>query len=270
MVHDVREEPIGSLREQRIVASRKSAKGSFHAERLVHFIRNQCGNILDSRGDGERPASSDGLKKTYFFPGDFIDGYHRWLSRCPRDANQLIKIGIDGWLFPADALKLYEMAFFCDDILEVGTFKGLSTTIMAQAIFNSGRESTIVTCDLDPVYVAEARIGFQLRQVPDRSRHQFIASEGTAFVRDLASTGKKFSFAFIDHSHCYEHVLGVCEHLADVLVPGSFCLFHDYNDPRNLPGFEGYGVYQGVRDGLPPELFDFFGIFGCTGLYRRK
>jgi cephalosporin hydroxylase len=181
----------------------------------------------------------------------------------------LINIGIEGWLFPADALKLYEMAYFCEDILEIGTYKGHSTTIMANAIFNSGRQSSIVTCDLDPISVAEARAGFELRQIPGLARHQFVASEGTAFINSLARAGKKFSFAFIDHSHCYEHVLGVCQGLGDVLLPGSFCLFHDYNDPRNLPGVEAYGVYQGVRDGLAKELFQFFGIFGCTGLFRR-
>jgi hypothetical protein len=51
------------------------------------------------------------------------------------------------------------------------------------------------------------------------------------------------------------------------MVPGAFCLFHDYNDPRNLPGIESYGVYQGVRDGLPKDEFDFF--IGCPDGIRR-
>jgi cephalosporin hydroxylase len=209
-------------------------------------------------------------RKTYSFPGKFIDGYHQWLSRCPVHPYHMIDIGIEGWLFPADALKLYELAYFCEDILEIGTFKGLSTTVMANAVFNSGRQSPIVTCDVNPGSVAEARLGFRLRQVPDRELHHFFPWEGTAFVQHLGKAERRFSFIFIDHSHNYEHVLGVCQNISKVMVHGAFCLFHDYNDPRNLPGIESYGVYQGVRDGLPKDEFDFFGVFGCTGLFRKK
>ncbi len=58
----------------------------------------------------------------------------------------------------------------------------------------------------------------------------------------------------------------------------SFCirlfnlgaLFHDYNDQRNImPDVADYGVFQGVRDGLAPGQFEFYGVFGCAGLFRR-
>ena len=59
------------------------------------------------------------------------------------------------------------------------------------------------------------------------------------------------------------------ERLADVLWPGAFCLFHDFNDFRNAdPAYEDYGVYQGVADGLQQGRFEFWGIYGCCGLYR--
>ena len=211
-----------------------------------------------------------GYKKTYDFPGEFIDGYHQWLSRCPKHPYHMIDIGIEGWLFPADALKLYEMAYFAGDILEIGTYRGLSTTVMANAIFNSARPRHIITCDLDPVCVAESRIGFRIRNVPDRELHHFFPFEGTEFVKHLGAHERRFSFVFVDHSHNYEHVLGVCQNLPSVVESGAFVLFHDYNDPRNLTHIENYGVYQGVHDGLDKKMFDFFGVFGCTGLFRRR
>jgi hypothetical protein len=79
-----------------------------------------------------------------------------------------------------------------------------------------------------------------------------------------------FDFAFIDHSHAYEHVYDVCRSLDKVLRHGAFCLFHDFNDPRNAAAEEiEYGVYQGVFEGLDLSSFEFWGIYGCTGLFRR-
>ena len=51
--------------------------------------------------------------------------------------------------------------------------------------------------------------------------------------------------------------------------PG-FALFHDFNDPRNsMEEVADYGVYQGVMDGLRTDRWEFWGIYGCTGLFRR-
>src|SRR5512139_4237922 len=58
---------------------------------------------------------------------------------------------IQGWLRRDDALKLYEMAYYAkDDILELGSYHGLSTTIMANAIRQSPLKKKIHTVDLQP------------------------------------------------------------------------------------------------------------------------
>jgi hypothetical protein len=31
-----------------------------------------------------------------------------------------------------------------------------------------------------------------------------------------------------------------------------------------------HGVYQAVVDGLAPADFDFYGLYGCLALYRRR
>src|SRR4051812_49312280 len=42
---------------------------------------------------------------------------------------------IDGWLEPVDSLKLYELAYLADGpFLEIGTYRGKSTTLIATAL----------------------------------------------------------------------------------------------------------------------------------------
>ena len=83
-------------------------------------------------------------KPTYDFPGDYLDGFHQFLANAPEFAPDVaegcINIGFEGWLLPADACKLYELAYFNGDVLEIGTYRGLSSAVMAHAITNSGAD----------------------------------------------------------------------------------------------------------------------------------
>lgn len=60
----------------------------------------------------------------------------------------------------------------------------------------------------------------------------------------------------------------MCRELDKITAVGGFCLFHDYNDAKNNQAEHDYGVYQAVMDGLDLARFEFYGIYGCTGLYR--
>jgi SAM-dependent methyltransferase len=206
--------------------------------------------------------------KTYAYPGEFINRQHATLVSNLAPSG-MIDIGIDGWLLPADALKLYELAYFCGgDVLELGTYSGLSTSVIAQASHDAGVDSAIVTIDLDPGAIARSRANLQGR--PGAERIYPLAADGAQAVRSLNDANRTFDFAFIDHSHAYEHVYDVCRLLDRVLKPGAFCLFHDFNDPRNADAdVTEYGVHQGVLEGLDLSRFEFWGIYGCTGLFRR-
>src|SRR4249920_3794215 len=71
--------------------------------------------------------------RTFNFPGEFINEEHRALASNIR-SDGMIDIGVEGWLLAADALKLYELVYFCGgDVLELGTYRGLSTSICAPA-----------------------------------------------------------------------------------------------------------------------------------------
>ena len=215
-------------------------------------------------------------RPTYDFPGDFAHAGQRAVDRLPLTDGILVQkknrrwFGqvIPGWLRREDALKLYELAFFAEgDILEVGSYQGLSTAILAQAARDSGRLAHVYALDISPLAVAATERN--LRSLGLHRRVSAICAEARATMEDFAGKGVRFGFAFVDHAHDYRSVVEVCAALADVLRPGAFCLFHDFNDFRNAdPAYQDYGVYQGVADGLEQGRFEFWGIYGCCGLYR--
>jgi len=216
--------------------------------------------------------------RTFEFPGEFINESHKYFSICPIRDGILIDIRdrptdgavIEGWLQREDALKLYEIAYFVTgDILELGSYHGLSTSILARAVQDSPHKKNVFSVDLDMDHV---RIASQhLREMGLKSYVITMCGEAVSTMKGLVSAGTKFDFVFIDHSHAYDPVYSVCRELGDVLRPGGFCLFHDFNDSRNRDADQkDYGVYQAVMSGLDTKRFDFYGIYGCTALYRFK
>jgi hypothetical protein len=244
----------------------------------LEFVHDTPAHLLELRRHAETFLPLSGTKvdmrtampfrKTFQYAGEYIGAGQSDLIAKIRD-NGMIDIGIEGWLLPADALKLYEMAYFClGDILELGAYRGLSATVMNRAINDAGREAKIISIDLDPISIEASRN--QLAFASDGNRAMFFCDEGASALRNLASIKRKFGFAFIDHSHCYEHVYEAASVLHRVVELHGFALFHDFNDPRNSMESEvDYGVYQGALDGLKADRWEFWGIFGCTGLFRR-
>lgn len=215
-------------------------------------------------------------RPTFDFAGKFIDSTHRQLANRVDQATGLVRLKtrrwygkiIPGWLLPADALKLYEMAYFAQgDILELGSYHGLSTSILSMANRHSYRQKSICSVDLDPSCVAETRHTLQIQRL-DR-QVTLICAEAAAAVKRLIFERQQYSFVFIDHSHAYEPMLKVCRELHGIVRSGGFCLFHDFNNAWNRdPANHDYGVYQAVTESLMVDEYEFWGIYGCTALYR--
>jgi SAM-dependent methyltransferase len=216
-------------------------------------------------------------RPTFDFAGPYIDSAHQGLATCPVKDGFLIQIKnsrwfgqvIPGWLRREDALKLYEIAYFvAADILELGSFHGLSTSILSRANHNAPVRKSIYSVDLDPVAVQAARIHLRRQRLDRNVRVE--REDALSAVRRMAASGKLAAMVFVDHSHEYDPVYDVCRAMATVLQPGGFCLFHDFNDIRNRDaGNQDYGVYQAVVAGLDPAEFDFYGLYGVTAVYRR-
>jgi len=217
-------------------------------------------------------------RPTYDFGKTFINSRHRRYSTCAVPSGILIKPkrwrwfgeSIPGWLQRADALKLYELAFFSrGDILEIGSYHGLSTSVLSQANRDSPVRKRIVSVEIDPASAAATRrtLG-RWRLQRDVTQ---LCADGLAVVRDFIGSRRLFGFVFVDHGHDRDSVFTLCCELTAIVEPGGFCLFHDFNDARNTDErCPEYGVYQAVRDGLDPRAFSFYGIDGCCALYRRS
>ncbi len=214
---------------------------------------------------------------TYDFPAPYIDKEHRRIANLPLTDGVLIQMKtrrwfgwvIPGWLRREDALKLYELAHFAQgQILELGSFHGLSTAILARATRNAASPESVVSIDLDPACTHATR--HNLKRLGVHAEVTAHTANAVTAVEAYVVEQRQFALAFIDHSHAYEPVYKVCRVLDRLIQPGGFCLFHDFNDLRNAdPEDKEYGVYQAVIDGLNMGLFEFYGIFGCCGLYRR-
>ena len=134
----------------------------------------------------------------------------------------IIRAEITRWLRPADAMKLYEVAYFSDgDILEIGTYHGLSTSILGKAVEASGGKKHITSMDLDSHSIGEAQ-----KNIAATSRfHTLILGDAVQICEDLILQRKVYSFAFIDHSHAYHQVKQACEDLKSLLKPKWICAF---------------------------------------------
>jgi hypothetical protein len=242
-------------------------------------------------------------RKTYDFPGQFINTDHAWWSTCPTSG---VRVGVRprplhestvtdpqydtrdvyGSLRRADALKLYEMAYFCGgNIIELGTSFGLSCSIMCQALESFGGPGRIDTVDLDQ---KSQKLAIKaIAALPGHQRVHYHIMDGAKFLKRHPRHDERAALVFVDHTHAYEPVREAARLLDTVLVPGGFAMFHDYNDWRNsdpndpafgdlwakvkpetLAEFSAYGVYQAVHDGLSAN-FEFHGVFGCTGMFRK-
>jgi len=192
--------------------------------------------------------------KTFRFPGKYISAFHARLSAAPLGRMGVpfcINLGVDGFLAREEAMKLYELAFFGPgDVLELGTFKGLSTSIIAKAL-DDRRSGALVTCDIDPNFSAAA--AQFVRSSPGGERVSFLVGDAPELIDGLIADGRKFGFVFVDHWHGYDATHAVAVRLSKVLAPGGFVLFHDYNDPDTKNPDHHHKVYQAVHDTIADD-----------------
>jgi len=215
---------------------------------------------------------------TYEF-GDFINETHRWLS-----TDQPCELfNLRGKICPQDGCKLYEMAYYAKgDILETGTFFGLSSLVLATATkdsFNanlknhrgesSQKKKMIHTIEKAASASKTAEGNFKKHKVSGFIRP--FVGDGTEVMKRFVQEKRKFGFAFIDHNHSYQPTKEACELLPELLIKNSFVLFHDFTHLGNKqPDNRRCKVWQAVMENLDKERFEFYGIYGVAALYLFK
>lgn len=211
-------------------------------------------------------------RPSFQFSGPAINSAHGEILRSPLGRLGIpinIDLGIDGYLQRADALKIYELAFFSvGDALELGTHKGLSASIIARALNDRGSGS-LETIDIDRAANEVARANIKGR--PGAHRVTFIVKDAAKRMDELIGEGRRFGFIFIDHWHGYEATFAAARRCADLLMPGGFVQFHDFLDPGNADPTHVYGVYQAVLDTMCRDTrFTFDSLSGCTAVFKMS
>ncbi len=202
----------------------------------------------DSWVDLEQCGASRPYVKTFEFESPYIGGYHSKIANATTrsDVKFGVDLGLDGFLAHAEALKVYELAYFGDgDFLELGTYRGLSTSIIARALHDRQR-GALYTCDISPRFSLVARIA--LRFLPGRDRVRFHVGDAAGFLDRMIGERRRFGFVFVDHWHGYDATHAVGMRLSSLLLPGGFAMFHDYNDTSARDPAHPDKVFQAVRD----------------------
>ncbi len=176
---------------------------------------------------------------------------------------------IPGWLLPAEAEKLYELATeTTGPVLEIGTHRGKSTILIALALQAEGDAARVVyTLDVDREAQSAAMASAQAHGVAGRI--VFVHGTITAFSRAYPHVRPMLTFVDGDHRRA-----GVTRDLNELeaLVPtGGTLLFHDFHDPRNHdPENTEVKVHPAVMASWVARGCHFEGVFGSCGVFTRR
>jgi predicted O-methyltransferase YrrM len=189
----------------------------------------------------------------------------RWLNA--RHERVLDTIGaIEGLLYAEDAQKLYELAWFSPGpILEIGTFRGLSTVVMAAALADSGNRARIVSADIDAPGLAAARASLNRLGLGDRVT--LVHGEAHALLR--AAPELRPGLVFVDGDHSLRGARADLRALAPVVPRGAIVVLHDYE------GYEADDPYairvaEAAAGSWLADDAEFLGRFGLCGVFVRR
>lgn len=109
-------------------------------------------------------------------------------------------------------------AFGFSQVVELGTFTGLSTLMMAEALPEDGK---IVTCDIDAVTTRVARKYWRKAKVDDRISLELRS--GVLVLQEMAEQNRAVEFAFVDADKILTH--RYLDLILDVMVEGGVIAF---------------------------------------------
>ncbi len=180
-----------------------------------------------------------------------LNEYHDSLLHLPTE-NGVIKSDIEGWLQPVEAHYLYECAYQSSNILELGCYHGLSTSIMAQAKYDSGNKGSITTLD-----VFEENILRTKQNIKVDVNINYVTADAINYVIELNQKPlpEFYDLIFIDANHTYEWMKLLTKHV-HILSEGKI-VFHDFFH-RNT------GVQKAVEEILGPPKHK----VGSIGVYE--
>lgn len=173
---------------------------------------------------------------------------------------------IEGMMYPQDALKLHELAWFsAGDILEIGTYRGRSAAIMASALREAGNPARILSLDIDATSIAAARSNLARAGVSDRA----TLAEATASELLPRLTGFRPALVYVDGDHTFRGAGADLAAIEPIVDNGAIVVLHDY------AGYEPDDPYWvRVREAAEASWLAgdcaFIGRFGLCGAFVRR
>jgi predicted O-methyltransferase YrrM len=194
--------------------------------------------------------------------GEEWDG--TFLSESHERALELVE-SIPGMLYPADAQKLYELAWHAEGpILEIGTHKGRSTVLLATAQRDSGKENLVVTMDISHDFLAEARATIAAAGLGPR----VVVVQGTRGALAGALPPMTPALVFVDGDHTYDGVARDLAALEAIVPAGGVIAMHDFGGYEAEDPF-WIQVEAASRDSWMSRDCEDLGRAGLLGLFRR-
>ncbi len=183
-----------------------------------------------------------------------ITDYHASLLDLPVEKG-VIKTDIDGWLQPTEAHFLYKCAYESANILELGPYHGLSTTIIAQAKIDSGNIGTITTVDVFSKNIEKTK--HNVEKIAPDVKISYNIDDAINFVvkQNELPMPVFYDMIFIDANHTYEWMKLLTQKVKP--LSDGIMLFHDY-----------YHRSTGVKQAVAEVLGEADKKIGSIGVYE--
>ncbi|RMG39555.1 MAG: class I SAM-dependent methyltransferase [Candidatus Dadabacteria bacterium] len=171
---------------------------------------------------------------------------------------------IPGWQMEGDTYKLFEMGYFCGDvILEIGIYAGRSASVALHgALSNPGRKAApqYFGVDIDPNAIKKTRETLTRQGLIEYAMILWGGIEMVTELIDITPT-----MVFVDGDHSYEGCKKDLYTLNELLSANTPVLCHDWKNKQNQTG--EYGVLQACNEWEQDGYAHFAGVFGCSALY---
>ena len=183
-----------------------------------------------------------------------ITDYHASLLDLPVEKG-VIKTDIDGWLQPTEAHFLYKCAYESANILELGPYHGLSTSIIAQAKIDSGNIGTITTVDVFSKNIEKTK--HNVEKIAPDVKISYNIDDAINFVvkQNELPMPVFYNMIFIDANHTYEWMKLLTQKVKP--LSDGIMLFHDY-----------YHRSTGVKQAVAEVLGEADKKIGSIGVYE--
>ncbi len=150
---------------------------------------------------------------------------------------------IDGWFSEVEAREIYRAVTGAVTriptgiVIEVGSYKGRSTVVLASAIVDSGVKTTLFAIDPHDGILSGKRV----EQTWDEFSKNINSSGVSSPINPVRTStsnyqmNAKVAALFIDGLHDYQSVAFDYGSYGKLVVPGGVVAFHDYSNP-DFPG----------------------------------